>query len=99
MLAWGIAWVVASLAYGPGGRVRAYLYQTQRAPKCKRLLTGVGQPTAHSNQKDRETKQGEQSMSQENKTVFHVIREKAAAKVVVALLAAALLAGAGLAWP
>jgi hypothetical protein len=38
-------------------------------------------------------------MSQENKTVFHVIREKAAAKVAVALLAAALLAGAGLAYP
>jgi len=38
-------------------------------------------------------------MSQENKTVFHVIREKAAAKVAAALLAAALLAGAGLAYP
>ena len=38
-------------------------------------------------------------MSQKNKTVFHVIREKAAAKVAVALLAAALLAGAGLAYP
>ena len=38
-------------------------------------------------------------MSQENKTVFHVIREKAAAKVAVALLAAALLTGAGLAYP
>ena len=38
-------------------------------------------------------------MSQENKTVFRLIREKAAAKVVVALLAAALLAGAGLAYP
>ena len=38
-------------------------------------------------------------MSQENKTVFHLIREKAAAKVAVALLAAALLAGVGLAFP
>jgi hypothetical protein len=38
-------------------------------------------------------------MSNENKSVFHVIREKAAAKVAAALLAAALLAGAGLAWP
>ena len=38
-------------------------------------------------------------MSQENKTAFHVIREKAAAKVAVVLLAAALLTGASLAYP
>lgn len=38
-------------------------------------------------------------MSQENKTVFHVIREKAAAKAAVALIAVTLLAGAGLAFP
>src|SRR6266699_4110881 len=49
MLAWGIAWVVASLAHGLDGRVRAYLYQAQRAPRCKRLQTVGGKPPAHSN--------------------------------------------------
>ncbi|MFL5589954.1 MAG: hypothetical protein ACJ8DI_20210 [Ktedonobacteraceae bacterium] len=33
VIAWGIAWVVASLAHGLGGQVRAYLYQTQRQLK------------------------------------------------------------------
>ncbi len=32
-------------------------------------------------------------MTKENKSVFHVIREKGAARVAVALLAASLLAG------
>jgi hypothetical protein len=51
VIAWGIAWVVASLAHGLGGQVRAYLYQTQRAPRCKRLQVVVGYPTAHYNEK------------------------------------------------
>jgi hypothetical protein len=36
-------------------------------------------------------------MSNKNKSVFHVIREKGAARVAVALLAASLLAGIALA--
>ena len=30
VIAWGIAWVVASLAHGPGGEIQAYFLQTQR---------------------------------------------------------------------
>jgi hypothetical protein len=48
VIAWGIAWVVASLAHGLGGQIRAYLYQTQRAPKFERLQTVGFPPSAHS---------------------------------------------------
>ena len=66
VIAWGIAWVVASLAHGLGGQIRAYLYQAQRAPRCERLQTVGFPPTAHCNQKDME--KGKQHMSNENKT-------------------------------
>jgi hypothetical protein len=66
VIAWGIAWVVASLAHGLGGQVQAYLYQTQRQLRCKRLRAVVGKPTAHDNQKDME--KGKQYMSKEKKT-------------------------------
>jgi hypothetical protein len=65
-IAWGIAWVVASLAHGLGGQIRAYLEQTQRPLRCKRLQAVVGFPTAHYNQKYME--KGKQYMSKENKT-------------------------------
>ena len=47
VIAWGIAWVVASLAHGLGGQNRAYWEQRQRAPGCQRLKTVGGNPTAH----------------------------------------------------
>jgi len=90
--------MLAFLAHGSGGHIDAYLEQTQRESNRKRLPAVVGKLPAPANQIHGNEKR-EKSMSQEKKTIFRMIREKAITKVAVALLATTLLAGAGLDLP